>query len=119
MATTDHERIGTALTLLRDGLRPFVERELEAKYGKYWLTTVTGSWPRDVDWDADGEPNLDAAVLLRMMWDQWNNVFRETLGHAERSLVSELREVRNKWAHQNSLLQRRRLPRPRFRRTAC
>ena len=25
-----------------------------------------------------------------------------TLGHAERSLVSELREVRNKWAHQQA-----------------
>ena len=34
------------------------------------------------------------------MWDQWNDVFRQTLGHAERSLVSELRDVRNKWAHQ-------------------
>ena len=34
------------------------------------------------------------------MWEAWNDVFRRTLGHAERSLVSELRDVRNKWAHQ-------------------
>ncbi len=27
-------------------------------------------------------------------------MFRNTLGQAERSLVNELREVRNKWAHQ-------------------
>ena len=33
------------------------------------------------------------------MWDQWNEVFRKTLGFAERSLVSELRDVRNRWAH--------------------
>ena len=35
------------------------------------------------------------------MWNQWNVVFRKTLGQAERTLVSELRDVRNKWAHQH------------------
>jgi len=102
MAITNHDRVGKALELLRDGLRPFVERELEAKHGKYWITTVTGGWSRDVDWGANDEPHLDAAVLLRMMWDQWNMVFARTLGHSDRSIVSELREVRNKWAHQNA-----------------
>lgn len=100
MATTNYDRVGKALELLRDGLRPFVERELAAKHGKYWITTVTGGWTRDVEWTANDEPHLDAAVLLRMLWDQWNLVFSKTLGHAERSMVSELREVRNKWAHQ-------------------
>jgi hypothetical protein len=28
MAITNHERVGKALDLLKDGLRPFVEREL-------------------------------------------------------------------------------------------
>jgi predicted AAA+ superfamily ATPase len=32
----------------------------------------------------------------------WNDVFRRTLGPAERSLVSELRDLRNKWAHQQT-----------------
>jgi predicted AAA+ superfamily ATPase len=45
----------------------------------------------------------DAAALLKVMWDSWNSVFRQTLGHADRSLVSELREWRNKWAHQELL----------------
>jgi len=35
------------------------------------------------------------------MWDQWNAVFRHNLGHQERSLVSELRSIRNRWAHQH------------------
>ena len=34
------------------------------------------------------------------MWDTWNEVFARTLGRAERSLVQELRDARNKWAHQ-------------------
>ena len=103
MAITNHERVGKALELLRDGLRPFIERELSAKYGKYWITEVTKSWSHDLNWPEGADlPNMDAALLLRVMWDQWNDVFRNTLGHAERSLVSELREVRNQWAHQNS-----------------
>ncbi|RJP20344.1 MAG: hypothetical protein C4527_25305 [Candidatus Omnitrophota bacterium] len=34
------------------------------------------------------------------MWNEWNLVFGKTLGHAERSLISELREIRKQWAHQ-------------------
>jgi len=102
MAITNHERVGKALELLREGLKPFVTRELEAKHGKYWITTVTSGWPRDLDWSDGDEPNLDAAVLLRMLWDQWHQVFSRTLGFTERSIVSELRETRNKWAHQNA-----------------
>lgn len=103
MALSNHERVGKALELLRDGLAPFVKRELEAEHGKYWITTVTADWPHDVAWDQDAdEPHLDCAVLLRIMWEQWNQVFKRTLGHTERSLVSELRETRNRWAHQNA-----------------
>ena len=39
--------------------------------------------------------------MLAAMWGRWNEVFRNTLGQAERTLVSELRDVRNSWAHQN------------------
>ena len=44
----------------------------------------------------------DAAALLKLMWESWNSVFRKTLGPAERSLLSELRDHRNKWAHQQA-----------------
>jgi hypothetical protein len=42
----------------------------------------------------------DAAGLLKLMWEAWNDVFGRTLGRAGRSLVQELRDWRNKWAHQ-------------------
>ena len=101
MAMTNHERVGKALDLLRAGLRPFVERELKAQHGKYWITTVTTGWRDELTWQENGDdPHLDAALILRLMWEQWNETFRKTLGHAERSLVSELRETRNRWAHQ-------------------
>jgi uncharacterized membrane protein len=50
---------------------------------------------------SEAEPFGDIAIVLTVLWNQWNNVFKKTLGHTERSLVSELREHRNKWAHQN------------------
>ncbi len=101
MAITNYERVGKSLELLRDGLQPFIVRECNAKLGKYWLTKATEGWQHDLSWPEGADlPNLDAALLLRLMWDQWNQVFREILGFAERSLVSELREVRNNWAHQ-------------------
>lgn len=101
MAITNYDRVGKGLELLRDGLRPFVER-FHAQYGKYWITTTTCSWRDEMTFrDGDDSPNLDAALILRLMWEQWNDVFRKTLGHAERSLVSELRDVRNNWSRRS------------------
>jgi len=37
MALSNHERVGKALDILNAGLRPFVERELQAAYGKEWV----------------------------------------------------------------------------------
>lgn len=89
--------------LLNAGLRPFVERELQAVLGDQWQDDIANTLREDrggVKGAKKGEVNWDTQNLLLVMWDQWNVVFRNTLGHAERSLVSELREVRNQWAHQ-------------------
>ena len=103
MAITNQERVGKALELLKAGLGPFVERELQDKIkaGGVHMDTIR----RFVD-----DPHLtdkpidqwDVAALLKLMWETWNDVFRNVLGHAERSLVSEIRDQRNKWAHQDS-----------------
>ncbi len=80
MAITNHERVGKALELLREGLRPFVEGQLKAK----------------------GDAMQDVAVQLVIMDRSWGDVFRKVLGRAERSLVNELLVARNRWAHQDS-----------------
>jgi len=36
MALTNQERVGKAIEQLRDGLKPFVERELAAVHGAKW-----------------------------------------------------------------------------------
>ena len=98
MAITNHERVGKAMESLRQGLAPFVEREL---HNRIETGTVHMDVLRRFEVDKPYR-EWDAAALLRLMWETWNDVFRETLGPAERSLVSELRGWRNKWAHQES-----------------
>jgi hypothetical protein len=48
---------------MKDGLRPFIERELEAQHGKYWISAVTSSWRNELTWDEKtDEPHLAEAV---------------------------------------------------------
>lgn len=102
MAITNYERVGKVLNLLKDGLRPFVERELKAQYQQGWLQEAkTSLSPQQMSIaGTEAEPLGDVANVLAIIWNEWNAVFRKTLGQAERTLVSELRDVRNRWAHQ-------------------
>src|SRR5947199_7027014 len=103
MAASNHERVGRAVELLRDGLRQFVEREFEARYADQWPVQVLQALRQERDWEGrNSEPNLDAHALLVLIWNRWEEVFRSVLGRAERSLVSELRDARNRWAHQEA-----------------
>lgn len=93
-------RIAGALDLLTRGMSPYVEKRLKTVYGNDWRRNAVGSF-RDDRSRGDGQGvDWDAHSVLTVMWDQWNAAFRNELGHTERSLVSELREFRNRWAHQ-------------------
>src|SRR5437868_848428 len=103
MAMTNHERVGKALDLLKSGLGPFVERELENVYRDRAHGEAIRLAGGDDRLLAKQRPrDWDAAAQLKLMWEAWNDVFRQTLGPAERSLVSELRDHRNRWAHQEA-----------------
>jgi predicted AAA+ superfamily ATPase len=104
MAITNQERVGKGLDLMKLGLVPFVERELRSQDAQGWLGIVRQSVPETQVklFKDNAEPKWDAASLLAVLWNQWNIVFRRTLGQAERTLVSELRDVRNRWAHQEA-----------------
>lgn len=96
MAVSNRERIGKALESLQQGLKPYIVREMKAEYKNLWMRQASYS-VKNLD---EEDPHLDVQALLMIMWDQWKAVFQNSLGHSERSLVSELREVRNRWAHQ-------------------
>ena len=101
MAITNHERVGKALEILKSGLGPFVDREIKSAIAVNNLTKqrVQG-FVDDPILANKSIDEWDVAALLKLMWETWNEVFRRTLGFAERSLVSEIRDWRNKWAHQ-------------------
>ncbi len=102
MAVTNHERVGKAMELLRAGLGSFVEREFQSQYRGQAEAEAARLLGDDRLVARKRIREWDVAALLRVMWEGWNEVFRRTLGQAERSLVSELRDWRNKWAHQEA-----------------
>jgi len=102
MAITNHERISKALDSLRQGLGPFVEREFQNVYKGQSQAKAAQLVGEDRLLADKPITQWDAAALLKVIWDAWNDVFRRTLGQAERTLISELRDVRNRWAHQES-----------------
>jgi len=103
VAITNHERVGKAMDLLRAGLGPFVQREFKNEFGpRDSLEGARAYFGHGSRLSTHGDlTDWDSAALLSVMFSSWNEVFRQSLGHTERSLVSELREWRNKWAHQH------------------
>lgn len=102
MAITNRDRVDKALEVLREGLAPWVEGEVK---------TMTSTDARALIARVGAEGALltnkpiaqwDVAPLLKLMWEGWKDLFSLTLGFAERSIVSELREYRNRWAHQGT-----------------
>ena len=100
MADSNNERVGKALEILRDGLRPFVaaaidaaltsgtldERELQRFIAENRLS------PHPEEWDV--------LALLLFMQRFWMPVFAKSLDRDARNFVGELIGHRNKWAHQ-------------------
>jgi predicted AAA+ superfamily ATPase len=102
MAVTNHERVGKAMDLVKTGLAPYVEREFASVLGDRAKAAFAALAGDDRMLAKKPLTDWDAAALLKLMWEAWNEVFRRTLGPAERSMVGELRGARNRWAHQES-----------------
>jgi predicted AAA+ superfamily ATPase len=100
MAITNQDRIAKALDLLKVGLGPYVEREVQAAMKAGTRIAAAQTIAADPVAKNKRMAEWDASLLLKLMWDAWNEVFRETLGPSERGLVGEIRGYRNKWAHQ-------------------
>ena len=102
MAMTHHERVGKALGLLKEGLGPFVEREFQNAFREKALSQAAVYLGDDRLMANKPMTQWDVAALLKLMWESWNDVFKRTLGFSDRSLISELRDFRNRWAHQQT-----------------
>lgn len=103
MALSNYDRVGKTMEILKEGLAPFVEREVYARLSAKDAEEMIADFA-DADRKLAGKSidRWDVAALLNFMWIKWNEIYSRTLGNAERSLLSELRENRNKWAHQDT-----------------
>ena len=88
------------MDLLRAGLTPFVSEKFEKHHRGQSVQVLEQTLRRPIQDRKSPFGELDTAALLKVMWESWNEVYRNNLGRTERSLVSELRDVRNRWAHQ-------------------
>ena len=65
MAITNHERVGKALELLKDGLRPYIERAMRARYASNWANEVKAMLnDTRLGTEAQGTPTDVAALLV-------------------------------------------------------
>src|SRR5436190_1687551 len=96
MALTNRQRVEQALELLKAGLLPFVEREMKSVYGATkWETQAAAALDKPLM-----KGTWDTTALLSVMISEWQNVFKRNLGATERAIVGEMRDVRNRWAHE-------------------
>ena len=106
LTLSNSERVGRALDSLKVGLGPFVERKFRERYpgrAEEELRQTLYDLPL---YARDPFQDMDVAALLKVMTipHVWDEVFRSELEGAGRltgrSLVNELRDVRNRWGHQ-------------------
>ena len=89
--TSNHELIRKGLDLLREGLKPFVEKEMRKVYGNAWEEEGRTALRRP----CDAKLNWDAYALLTVIDRKWNEVFCRTFDKKKhRSWVFEARDLR-------------------------
>ncbi len=102
MAVSNRDRVGKAFELLASGLEPFVKRTMTRRVGDGWFERFVAGSPHP-----DRDHSLsDPSELLTVIIVNWRDHFERQLGRAGRNLVSELKDARNKWAHNGSFTAR-------------
>ncbi len=98
MASSNRERVGRSFEALAEGLAPFVDHQMRSVHGEAWLESFVDSGPRS----ATPASLRDPAFLLKVMAEAWDSSFRSRLTRSDRNLVFELRDARNRWAHNDA-----------------
>lgn len=98
MAVSNRDRIDRGLQYLVVGLAPFVEHAMsQVAPGGDWINLLK-SRDEAKHGSAKNLDRNDPAVLLRVVTEE-TQVFKKFLSRPEAAFASELREIRNKWAH--------------------
>ncbi|PWU52349.1 AAA family ATPase [Micromonospora sp. S4605] len=102
MAISNRDRVGRGFELLAAGLVKFVDDAMTAAVpvGQEWIKVLEA---RDAakHGSAKTYSKTDPQVQLKVLTEEWR-VFKDQLSRVELSFASELRDVRNRWAHNDS-----------------
>lgn len=98
MAKSTRQYVFEGMELLPAALIPFVEKRLESSLKGHWQVQVADRI-QGLRAGSDGNIEWDQAALFNVMDRFWMDAFKMVLGRAERSLVNELSDVRNKLSH--------------------
>lgn len=98
MAKSTRQYVFEGMELLPAALIPFVEKRLETSLKGHWQVQVLEKLS-SLRPNSNGEVAWDQAALFNAMDRFWTEAFKAVLGRAERSLVNELSDVRNKLSH--------------------
>ncbi len=93
--------LGGAFIIFRDGLVDFVESSLRDEHPAYEAKPYGRNEALDIF--AGGEERADLSALIGAMLGSWQTVFSRSLPLSGRSLLFEIRDARNRWAHQQQL----------------
>src|SRR5262245_8151105 len=100
MAITNKDRISRMLETLGTALENPVGARMAKAKGSMWVQEFIQN-PREA-----AQAKKDPQVLLKAIDLNWSNVFGQFLGRTERSIANELRETRNRWAHNDQFTYR-------------
>ena len=98
MAKSTRQHVFEGMEILPDALIPFVEKRLESALTGHWQVE-TAQRVNGLKSDSNGDIAWDQAALLNAMDRFWTDAFKTVLGRAERSIVNELVDIRNKLSH--------------------
>jgi len=100
MAISNRDRVSKGFDVLSAGLFDFVDRQMASASEAVGIDWIEVLEKRDET--KNGVKKIyekeDPAVQLKVITEEWR-VFGKVLSRAQQSLASELREVRNSWAH--------------------
>ena len=106
MATKSNRRqVGEGLDLLVEGMKPFVIQEMKRRHERDWvheIAEIINKNPSAPKHNITDDIPWDTSLIASIIEAEWRYLFRNKLGSADRSMLHEVRDVRNRWAYQKA-----------------
>ncbi len=92
-------QIDQLLAQFRRGFEPFVILVFKSTHADAWFDMLRATPEVRIPLD-QRHIQLDATALVRIILAHWDSTFARVLDKRDRALFFELRQIRNRWAHQ-------------------